>query len=103
MRTELTGDRLPIQRRLVLELLRRLGSLPVDQIPPLPPLRDEDVAGLVQELAQEGALALGWDRAVPGRRTARLTAGGLGLLRAEDAGAPAEPGRRAATVRAIGR
>jgi len=76
-RDESTAGMLPLQRWLILELLRRAGPLTIDRIPPMWPLQEADVARLVQELEAEGAVALGWDTTMPGRRTVRLRTAGI--------------------------
>jgi hypothetical protein len=63
---------LPVQRRLILDILCRTATA-VDRLPTLWPLGRDDVARTAATLEAGGAIALQWDTLVPGRRVAVLT------------------------------
>jgi hypothetical protein len=73
---------MPLQRRLVLDLLDRIVSLPLERIPAVWPLTREHTTEVVAGLVRGGSVSLEWDRTVPGRKLARLTPTGKHELRA---------------------
>lgn len=78
------GVALAVQRRLVLDLLRRMGPQATDLLPPVWPLGAAEAAAVVKELEESGAVIVTWDPRLPGRRVARITEAGRRLLRELD-------------------